>query len=388
LKRLRFQILLFILARIIVNTMHRMVYPFLAVIGRGLGVDLAMVSLAVTARAGSGILGPFLASVADSRGRKTGMLLGMGLFIAAMVVVILWPTFPSFVLALVLTVLSKYIFDPSMQAYLGDKVPYARRGLVIATTELGWSFAFILGVPLMGFLIARGTWKAPLPVLAVAGIALFLLLAWNLPGDPQPDGRHPGIWRNLQKVVVSPLALVSLSIGLTVSISNEMVNLVFGVWMEDAFGLQIAALGAASAVIGLSELGGEGLTAILADRLGKLRAVGLGIAASITAALLLPVLGGSLPGALVGLFIFYITFEFTLVSSIPLMTEILPEARATLMSVNVATHSLGRAVGAMMAVPVYKYGILASCAAAVAFDIAGLLALIWLSRHFDGDHHA
>ena len=51
---------------------------------------------------------------------------------------------------------------------------------------------------------------------------------------------------------------------------------IFGVWLEDSFDLQIAALGAASAVIGLSELGGEGLVAAFVDRLGKPRAIGLG----------------------------------------------------------------------------------------------------------------
>ncbi len=35
--------------RIILNTMHRMVYPFLAVFARGLGVDIASMSYALTA---------------------------------------------------------------------------------------------------------------------------------------------------------------------------------------------------------------------------------------------------------------------------------------------------------------------------------------------------
>jgi len=43
--------------------------------------------------------------------------------------------------------------------------------------------------------------------------------------------------------------------------ANEQVNLVFGVWLQDSFGLKIAALGAASAVIGISEMSAEGLVA-------------------------------------------------------------------------------------------------------------------------------
>ena len=60
-------------------------------------------------------------------------------------------------------------------------------------------------------------------------------------------------------------ALLGLTMGLFTSASNEVVNLVFGVWLEDSFGLRIAALGAASAVIGLSELGGETLSVGFTD---------------------------------------------------------------------------------------------------------------------------
>jgi predicted MFS family arabinose efflux permease len=97
------------------------------------------------------------------------------------------------------------------------------------------------------------------------------------------------------------------------------------------------------------------------------------------AAMILPLLGKTPSGAFLGLFFFYITFEFTLVSSIPLMTEILPEARATLMSANVAAISLGRALGALCASPLYVLsdspGIMASAIAAVLFNLLAIFTL-------------
>jgi predicted MFS family arabinose efflux permease len=171
-----------------------------------------------------------------------------------------------------------------------------------------------------------------------------------------------------------------LSLGLLISAGNEVVNLIFGVWMEDAFGLHIIALGLTAAVIGFAELGGETISIGLTDRLGKPRSVGLGILLNCLTALLLPLLGGSLPGALVGLFLFYITFEFTLVSSIPMMTEILPSARATLMATNVAALSLGRALGAYFAPHLYNWGISSSALATLALNILALIALRYLLR--------
>jgi predicted MFS family arabinose efflux permease len=168
-----------------------------------------------------------------------------------------------------------------------------------------------------------------------------------------------------------------------VSAANEVVNIVFGLWLEDSFKLQIAALGAASAIIGLSELGGEGLVFTLVDRLGKVRATGLGILANCIAAVLLPIIGRTQTGAMVGLFFFYITFEFTIVSIIPLITEVMPGARVTMLSFAGAGHSVGRAIGAWLAPSLYTVGFSYIMAAAIIFNLMGLGAVWYVSRHHD-----
>ncbi len=364
---LRFQIPVFTLIRIGLNTMHRMVYPFLAVFGRGLGVDLPAMGLAVTLRSLGGVVGPFLAVVADSRGRKTGMLLGLVFFTAGTGMVVLWPTYPVFILTLLLTMLGKYVFDPSMQAYLGDRVPYERRGRAMAITEYGWSLSFFLGVPLMGFLISRGGWLAPFPLLFILGAISVLVIAWMLPRDPDPDPDQAKFWSNLRGVLTYPTALLGLSIGLFISIANEIINLVFGVWLEDSFELKIAALGATAAVIGISELAGETFSVGFTDRLGKPRAVAIGLLLNCLAAL---------------------SFEFSIVSAIPIMTEIMPTARATLMATAIAAHSLGRALGALLATPLYSLGLasgelpglLLSSLAAIFFNLVALAAVLLLRK--------
>jgi DHA1 family inner membrane transport protein len=368
------QVIAFTITRVILNTLHRMVYPFLAVLARGVGVDLISMSYALTARSLVGTVGPFAATVADRRGRKFGMLFGIGLFTLGTSLVVFSPTFPALVLSIILSTLGKYIFDPSMQAYLGDRIPYARRGRTIAITEFGWSLAFILGIPLMGFLITRNGWMAPFPLMALLGALIFAGLFLMLPKDEKPAAANRS--RDTFKVILTSVpALAGLAVGLLASAGNEVVNLIFGVWLEDSFGLQIAALGAASAVIGLSELGGEGLVAAFVDRLGKPRAIGLGLAANCLAALALLFLGRTEAGALVGLFFFYITFEFTLVSIIPLMTELLPPARATLMAFNVAALSLGRAMGDLLAPRLYGLGFWFIVLGAVGFNLLALAAL-------------
>jgi predicted MFS family arabinose efflux permease len=356
-----------------------MVYPFLSIFARSLGVDLTTFSYALTARSLAATFGPFAASVADQRGRRFGMALGAGLFTVGTTVVVFWPTFPGLAISLVLSTLGNFIFGPSMQAFLSDQIPYERRGRALAIAEFSWSLAFIAGVPLMGFLIASKGWLAPFPLLGILGVLIFIGLFLVVPKDT-PDATSPLPRENFRLVVTSLPALTGLIIGLCAGAANEQVNLIFGVWLEDSFGLQIAALGAASAVIGAAELSAEGLVAGFVDRLGKTRALALGLVVNSLAGLSLPLLGGSEAGALVGLFFFYLSFEFLIVSDIPLMTEILPSARATLMAFNIAAISLGRAIGAFLAPRLYGWNFWAVAVSAALFNLLALMAVRRLSK--------
>ena len=386
--RLRFQLLLFMFIRTIQNTMHRMVYPFLAVFARGLGVEITTMSYVITARAFFGVLAPIIGSSADRRGRKFGMLAGILLFTLGVGLVALFPTFITVSVAILLAIIGKYLFDPAMQAYLGDRVPYERRGTALAITETAWSMSFILGVPAAGYLIANYGWSAPFPLLTGLGLVTFVIIWRSIPRRDEYQTAHtdqtqdqPDTTKKIREVLTNIPALAGISIAMWATAGNEMVNLIFGIWLEDSFGLKIAALAGASAVIGLSELGGEGLVALTTDRLGKPRALTLGLISNAVAAFLLPIVGKTELGALIGLFLFYITFEYVLVSHIPLMTEIMPKSRATLLSFNVAGHSIGRAIGALLATFVYqKIGFLPVALMAALFNVFALLALAELTE--------
>jgi predicted MFS family arabinose efflux permease len=188
----------------------------------------------------------------------------------------------------------------------------------------------------------------------------------------------------LARIVGHPAALAGLALGVLASAGNETVNIVFGVWLEASFSLKVAALGAAAAVIGLAELSGEGLVVSITDRLGKRRAVATGLLVNCLACFALPILARTQAGALAALFLFYLSFEFTLVSSIPLMTELVPDARATLMSANITAFSLGRVLGAALGLALYPLGIQANTLAVVVLNAAALTVLIAFLREHPG----
>ena len=364
----------------ILNTAHRMAYPFLGVISRALGIDISALSLAVSSRNFVGMGIPLISPISDVRGRKFGMILGLSIFLFAIALVCFFPSFPTLFISLLLSVLGKYIFDPSVLSYMGDKVPYHRRGLAISVTEMGWSLAFILGIPAAGYLINRFGWVAPYYLFLALGILGITGIFIVIPADPAKTHATKMNLAAVLTVLKNRKVILALNVGLWTTAGNEIVNLIFGVWLEDTFYVQIGALAAASAIIGLSELGGEGLVALFTDKLGKPKALSIGIIASMLAAIGLPILAGTQTGALIGLFFFYIAFEFVMVSHLPMMTEVIPEARATAMSLNLMGYSVGRAFGAFLAPFIYKnFGFGMVTFFAIGFNGVALVALMMLA---------
>jgi MFS transporter, DHA1 family, inner membrane transport protein len=386
----------FVAARTVSNTAYRLVYPFLPVFARALGVDLKTMSLALSVRAASGAVGPLIAPLTDRRGRRFGLSLGLGLFTAGALVAFVGPGLAAFAAALILMTVGKYVIDPAVLAHLSDLVPYERRGRTLALTELSWSLAFFLGVPAAGFLVGRFGWRSPFLALAVLGLAGLVVVrtvqrVGTATGEADPaSARTPiasaGHRESYRAVLGSPAALAGIAVILAVSISNELVNLVFGVWLEDSFGLKLAALGAAAAVIGAAEFGGEGLVMATVDRLGKTNALMIGLAANALAALALPLCGRTAVAALAGLAVFYLTFEYTVVSMLPVMSEILPQARATLLAFYAASFSIGRAVGSLVSPRLYGLGFTAVALTAACLNVVAFFFLLRLRRLTAGRH--
>jgi predicted MFS family arabinose efflux permease len=373
---LKAKIGMFTTIRLVFNAANRLVYPFLTALSIGMHVGLADVTLAISISMATSALGPFIAPVADRYGRRTGMLLGLGIFTVGSALVTLFPTYWTFTLSLMLALLGNNVFLPAMQAYLSDRTPYERRGMVLGVTEMSWALSFILLIPLFGLIIPATNWHTPYAILTGLSLLSMLVIFWLVPGDKvSTSGPKENLFAGLRQVLTTRTALFMLGSGMAMLVANEVVNVVFGAWIEDSYNLQIAALGAASMVIGFSELGGEGLSTLLVDRLGKERSVMVGLAANCLVVFSLPLLGTSLVGAIVWLFLFYLTFEFAVTSVWPLVSEVLPAARATMLAVFIAALSLGRSVGSLIAPSFFAHGFLINGAVAALLNIVSVLLL-------------
>lgn len=375
--KLNLRVSLFTLARLFVATSFRMVYPFIAVFAAGLKVPITTISLAMAVSMAASAVVPFLAPIADRRGRKTGMLIGMGIFLAGTLAASLFPHIITFFFTILLCNLGNNLLISAIQAYLGDHVAYQKRGLYLAISELSWALSFIVMVPLAGLVLGKSNWNAPFFWLTGIGALMMVVLWLAVPADRPLENEPLTIFKDIRTVLSSTPAVIGMAMGTAFIIGNELVNVVFGVWMQDSFGLEIAALGVASMVIGFSELGGEGLAALLADRVGKERLMAISFMLNGLWVISLPRLGQSQAGAFVWLFVFYLTFEIGIVSALPVMTEVVPQARATMMALFIAALSIGRALGDVVAPILYIHGFIVNAIACLVLD---LIAVFLLSR--------
>jgi predicted MFS family arabinose efflux permease len=377
--RLAWRIAGAMLCRLVLNMARRFVYPFAPVISRGLDVPLTAVTAMVATCQAAPLVGLVSGPLADRWGYRRMMIGGLALLALGMGAAAVWPTYAILTLAVVLASFGKTIYDPAIQAYVGARVPFERRGLVIGLLEFPWAGSTLIGLPLLGLLMDAGGWRmAPLSLSAAALVCLLLMVRLFAPDGPPPAsaGRLLGTaWRAL---AARPEALGTLAFVFFFSVSNDALFIIYGAWLEGSFGLGLAALGMSTAVIGGAELLGEGLTVVAADRLGIKRSALLGAVLTMSAYLLLPMVSHSLAGALVGLFAIFAAFEFTIVNCLSLATEIVPGHRATMMSGFFVAAGLGRVCGALLGVPVWQAGgIRAMGLAAAAFT---LVALLFLNR--------
>jgi predicted MFS family arabinose efflux permease len=377
--RLRVQLMALTLARLVLNTGIRMVYPFAPALSRGLGVEITAVYRLLTLRSLTGFLSPFFGPLSDRFGRKPVIVAAMLLCMVACLLVVGWPAYWPLGATLILISLAKVIYDPAVAAYLGDAVPFARRGRAIAATEVAWAGALLVGAPLVGWLIARQGWQSPFLWMALLAGGTAVWLAIVLPPTqatnirttrlrdlPATMRQHPAIW-------------AAAAYSILIMSASEIFFIVYGNWMEASFNLPLTSLGLAAGVIGGAEIVGEGAVGVFVDRFGKRFVVAAGLLCTLMY-VIIPSTSASLTTALISLFVLFLGFEMLVVGVIPLLTELVPGARATVMSAVVAAGSLGRASGTVVGPFLWERGGLAANAGAAALLTAAAVFIIarWL----------
>lgn len=375
-------------ARLLQNTLLRIVYPFAPAFARGLGIPVETIYVIVSARNFLGLLSPFFAPLPERYGRRVVMSVGLVLFGAVSLLVVGVPAVWTLGIAIIFAGLIKVIYDPAMQSYLGDAVPYHQRGKALSVTEFGWSGAFLIGAPLTGWLIAGQGWVAPFLWLGVGGLGAAVLL-WRVLPPARKGARHNvGLGYTWQILRNHPVIWASSLYMMLTLVAQETLFIVYGDWMESTFSLSLTSLGFATTLIGLAEMGGEATAGWSVDRFGKRPVVILCGLLNAAIFFIIPFSTGSLATAMVTMIALFFTFEIAVVGSIPLLTELVPNARSVVMSMALGAMAAGRTIGSLIGPVVWDRAGVAgnSTISAVMMVLAVLVLARWLREGKEVSH--
>ncbi|MFO7707382.1 MAG: MFS transporter [Desulfobacterales bacterium] len=378
-----------IACRTVLNTGRRFIYPFAPDLSRELGVPLTSITGLIALNSATNLLGLIFGPVADRCGYRAMMILGMAALTAGTAAAGFLPVFAVLAIAHFLSGLGKSIYDPAVQAYISERVPYGRRGRVVGLLETAWAGSTLLGVPLLALLIDQAGWRAAFFSLSASGLLGTALMIRLIPAGRHPDPRPPAPMSFRRLLAAMLYSRPALGVALCAFFFNAAMDnlfVIYGAWFEDAFHLSVLALGVGTSVIGAAELLGEFITAGLGDRLGLKRMAIGGVALCVLTYLLLPAVAHTVSTALAALFLVFCIFEMTVVTLLSVTTELLPHARATMVAGYYAAAGTGRVVGALMGGPVWlAWGITGTGLASAALTALALAALLWALRGFKVD---
>ena len=371
-------------SKLLVNTARRMVYPFAPAFARALGVPLTAITSLIALNQAMTVLGPLGAAFADRHGYKPVLLLAVGACFIGCALAGIFPVYAVLMAGLILAGLAKSLLDPSLQALIGDTVPYNQRGKYIGITETSWAGATLLTLPATGFLLEHFSWQTPFRILAVLTLICFVLLVKLIPAPSaltsektatRSTGTRPGV--NWKAILRKKKVVALLAFGFFMSLGNDNLFVVYGAWLESACGLSLAGIGASTILLGVAELMAEGGSSLFSDRIGLKRAVTIGTVLTALSYAVLPFTATGTRFILAGLFFVFLFFEFTIVTTMGLGTELTPESRASTMAAFYAVAGLGRIIGAFSGGLLWSgFGIKGICLVSGICSVLALAALV------------
>jgi predicted MFS family arabinose efflux permease len=376
-------LLILFLARLIVDSGWRMVYPFIPQFSTGLGLTVVGFSWLIFLRSIAGMTGSLFGILADRYGRRRLMTMGLLAQAAGMMALVLswqwWAVGPMLLFGI-----GASTFIPVQQAYVSDKVDYNKRGRALATIDMSYAVSGLFGMIIVGWLIETIGWRSPFLILGVLCLLAAPVIWFQLPAVE--DRMHTSLSLvTLRTVLAKSNVLASMGVGLLVFLAAACFVTVWGIWLNDDFNLGAVALGVVATLIGLAELSGVSLSSLFIDRIGKRRGSQIGLILTSAGFLLLPFTQGRFLLAIAMLVFLGAVVEFTIVSLFPLYSEQAPEARATLFSLVGLGISIGLAVGAPITATLWQQvGLGAVCAVA----IVCLLVAMFLVWRFLPEHSA
>ena len=371
-KEIRRNITAVTVARLVANAAYRFAPLFLATIARGFDVSLSTLGFAIFVSELSGFASPLAGRIVDRLTHRNSMVLGLagsaiGCTIAAVSVSPL-----MFAVGVTVLALTKQSFDLGLGAWIADHVPYIQRGRIVGLTETAWALGLLVGVSVMGLITAATNWRIGF-VFAVLCLVVSTVVIFNRVTNEVRE-IHESRSTTPQRVTGKSWLVVATMFFIMCSAQNLFVT--FGAWLEDEFQFGAARLAVSGFSLGLVELVASVSSARQTDKWGKERSIALGALLVIPGGIFLSLGSENLIIGLIGVFIYFLGFEFSVVSLLPLATKLVPNSPGTGLGWVLGAGTLGRAVMAIVATTLFEsFGVRGPALMGAFFGLLGALTI-------------
>lgn len=382
-------------AKLLVDTQTQIFSPFLPMIAAGLGIDVITLGRLLGLRNAVGIVSPLFGTLADRRGYR--LIIQLGLLLTAGGVFLIGSSQSLWMAALGMALcgLGMSSFLPTLQAYISARLPYTQRARALGMIEYSWALTGIVGLSAIGWLIEVTNWRVPFFLLSV-GMLIMLFVFRQMTGrEEQPKVQTPAdtiqlagpTWRQIGDFFDlgsnARSAYSNIFAGSLTFFAAYQIMLIYGAWLSDQYKLDAVHLGTVALFLGFFDLAASVSVSLFTDRIGKRRSVLLGNLGALAGYCLMPFLNVSVILAVLGIAIARSCFEFTIVSHFPLLSEQVPAQRGKVLTFGSAGTLSAGTVASFTAPWLYThYGAGGVCLLSL-IAVCGAIALIliWVKEH-------
>jgi MFS transporter, DHA1 family, inner membrane transport protein len=343
----RLPLILMTVLKFMTNGLLRLPYPFIGDLARGLGTTNASIGTFLSVGELAGLAGSLAGPDLDKGRHRRWLSIGFGLCGFGGGVIAGMRSTVGLLIGFCLISIGVNLATMGGHSAIGAMTTFAKRGRAIGIFETSWAAALLVGGYVSGVLIDRYGWWVPFAVFS-AGLFLTTPLLISRMDPLTREAAHEsdatgGL--NSQFNLLAVARVVSLSI--VVTFAQVLMFSSMGPFMENRHGFDTKAIGALVVGLGAMELLGSGGTALFTDRLGKRRAILMGLIVMLSGVALMFVLGGNAKvAAVIAILVFFLGFEFAYVSLLAVVSEVGGPRRGAVVAFDHSVVTITRAAGA------------------------------------------
>ncbi len=322
------------------NWMFRWVPFFLPTLQRAFGASTGQLTAVMGVGQMAGLTSLAVGRQLDNGRERAAMLFGLSVAIGGSLLATVGSV-PTFGIGYFAMLMGIAWVTVAGHTYLARRVRYERRARVIGIFEMSWASALLIGAPAAALLISLFGWRGPFVVFAAIAVVIGVLLAIA----PDEAEVLADAAASTERVPFTPIAWLSLGASASIALCGLATVVIVGTWLDEALSVSTAGIGVVAVAFGAAELMASGASAAVADRLGPRRSTRAAMVVVLVGLGVMTQAGSSLLIAALGLVLFFLGFEFAIVTSFAIVSESLPAARGRILTTNVAVGTVGRGLG-------------------------------------------